>query len=174
MVTVVLKNASHGWLRFSSSLLISPSPIRGLSFLFCHSGMLAALHCKFKAHSGNHWGRPGNRHSFVRRENKRWRKHGAVEFSKSLWQRELSNNAVNHTWTGRNLSTSTRTHTHTIMENFSMIGYPTFLQERGPRRKSERRCQKADNEGESKRRDRKGDLSWARDQSAEGEAFLHN
>lgn len=102
---------------------------------FCHSGVLAAFHCKFKAHSGNHWRRPGNLHSFVRRENKRWRKHGAVEFSKSPWQRELSNDAVNHTWTGRDLSRSTRTHAHTIMENFSMIGYPTFLQERGPRRR---------------------------------------
>lgn len=91
------------WVSFPSAGLFFPFSVGFLLFLSCHSGMFTAFHCKFKAHSGNHWRRPGNRRSFVCRENKRGRKHAAFEFSKSLWQHKLSNNAVNHTWTGLEL-----------------------------------------------------------------------
>ena len=49
-----------------SSGLFFPFSVGFLRFLSCHSGMLVAFHCKFKAHSSNHWRRPGNLHLFVR------------------------------------------------------------------------------------------------------------
>lgn len=138
-VEILLKIPVICFVSFPSSGLFFPFSVGFLLFLSCHSGMLAAFHCKFKAHSGNHWRRPGNLHSFVRRENKRWRKHAVGEFSKSPWQHELSNNAVNHMWTGLDTHAHRLAHIHTvrIMENLSMIGCPKFLSERRPRIETE-------------------------------------